>query len=332
MEQDKGQQIPMNGGPEAAGEDASLRGRVAVVEDGEATRHFLVQRLRAQGYQVKGIEDGASALPLLRLHHPGVILLDATLPGLSGFEVCRQIRRDALLSGATVIMLTGRASLEDHMEAWAAGADDYLTKPCEIPELLARVAAHLRHREDPANQWLSLLTRLPALAALEAEALEWLGRAEAFTALFVDVAHFKSYNNRYGYLAGDALLVVLADLLREIATDVNDGRARNAAHITVGHLGSDDFVLLLPPALAEQVQALLQARFAAIAPSLYQGMDRERGWVPGTSAAGAAEQIPFVQLLLTQVECQPATAALPHPIAALWAQVRASATTLEEVH
>jgi DNA-binding response OmpR family regulator len=76
------------------GEATQLRGRVAVVEDGEATRHFLVQSLRAHGYHVKGIEDGASALPLLRLHQPAVILLDVSLPGLDGFAVCRQIRHD----------------------------------------------------------------------------------------------------------------------------------------------------------------------------------------------------------------------------------------------
>ncbi len=325
MDQDIEQAVPTPGEPGVSYDGAPTRGRVAVVEDGEATRHFLVQRLRAQGYHVKGIEDGASALPLLRLHQPGVILLDATLPGQSGFEVCRQIRRDATLHGATVIMLTGRASLEDRMEAWAAGADDYLTKPCEIPELLARVAAYLRHREDPNGQWLSPLTRLPALAALEDDARQRRARGEAFAPLFVDVAHFKGYNNRYGYLAGDALLAVLADLLREVATDLNDGLVAGAPHALVGHLGSDDFLLLLPPAQVAHATAVLRARFAAIAPSLYQGMDRERGWVPGTTAEGAAAQIPLVQLTLTLAECPPATVdpTPAHPIADLWGRVRA---------
>ena len=313
-------------GPHMPTGEAPTRGRVAVVEDGEATRHFLVQSLRTQGYHVKGIEDGSSALPLLRLHHPQIILLDATLPGLSGFEVCRQIRRDALLHEATVIMLTGRASIEDRMEAWAAGADDYLTKPCEIPELLARVAAHLRHREDPGGQWLNPLTRLPALAALEEDVQARVRRNEDFTPLFIDILYFKSYNHRYGYLAGDALLVVLADLLREVMTDLNDGVATSAPHALVGHLGSDDFVLLTPPAWVERASATLCARFAALAPSLYQGMDRQRGWVPG-AAEGSADQIPLVQLSLVAHDYHPAELApdTTDILAAQWRGLRATA-------
>src|SRR5579884_3925028 len=240
-------------------ESTITRGRLAVIEDGEATRYFLVQCLRAHGYYVKGIEDGASAIPLLRVHQPDVILLDVQLPGLNGFEVCKLIRKDSLLRDARVILLTGRAGAQDRMAGWSAGADDYLIKPCEIPEVLARVAAHLRHREAPQQQWLNPITLLPAPARLEEELQARVQRGESFGACFADIAHFKSYNDRYGYQAGDALLAVLADLMREIVQDLN-ARAQTAgtpATSLAGHLGSDDFLLITPPEQVLEASALV---------------------------------------------------------------------------
>ncbi len=303
-------------------EPTFARGRVAVVEDGEATRHFLVQALRGQGYAVKGIEDGASALPLLRLHLPEIILLDVTLPGLSGFDVCRQIRGDPLLRQATVIMLTGRAGGQDRAEGWRAGADDYLIKPCDIPELLTRVAAHLRHREAPQRQWRHPVTRLPAPAALEADLRARVLRDESFAACYADILYFKSYNNRYGYLAGDALLALTADLLREIAGDLN---------ALAGHLGSDDFILIASPTLIAAASQQLMQRFSALAPSLYQSVDRDRGWVPGADRMGAAQLFPLVQLALASAIYQPTDfpgvatdSQVPGIVTWIWDELRAA--------
>jgi PleD family two-component response regulator len=303
-------------------EPTLVRGRIAVVEDGEATRHFLVQALRAQGYAVKGIEDGGSALPLLRLHLPDIILLDVTLPGLSGFDVCRQIRADPFLRRATVILLTGRAGGSDRAEGWHAGADDYMVKPCDFPELLARVDAHMRHREAPQRQWRNPITRLPAAAALEADLAARLAHGEPFALCYADITYFKSYNNRYGYVAGDGLLVVLADLLREIAAE-NEG--------TAGHLGSDDFVIVTAPEHCTAAAQALGQRFSEIAPMLYHGVDRARGWVPEADHDGAAQRMPLVQLAIATLACQPGDIALDTTgqvpggiISPLWDRLRAA--------
>ncbi len=312
---------------------APTRGRVAVVEDGEATRFFLVRTLRANGYDVKGIEDGPSALPLLRLHRPDVILLDVSLPGMTGFDVCRQIRQDPLVRDATVILLTGRASAEDRMAGWSAGADDYLVKPCEIPELLTRVAAHLRQRESPQQHWMNPITRLPAPAALEADLASRARRGESFAACYADIEHFKSYNDRYGFLAGDALLVVMADLLRTVAQDLSaSAQAAGWPATMAGHLGSDDFLLITPPEQAMTAGTLLAQRFGAIVPSLYRSVDRERGWVPGVDRDGAQHSFPLVTLTIATVVRHPADLisspgmqVLPGIAASLWKQLRDAA-------
>lgn len=312
------------------------RGRVAVIEDGEATRHFLVHSLRSQGYHVKGIEDGASALPLLRLHQPDIILLDVALPGLTGFDVCRQIRADPILQQAIVILLTGRASSADRMAGWSAGADDYLIKPCDLNEVLARVAAHLRHRATVAPHWHHPITQLPAPAALEDNLLARIRHGESFAACYADIAHFTSYNQRYGYLAGDTMLAVVADLLRAIVNELNDlaQERRVPERSLAGHLGGDDFLLITSPAQALEAGALLAKRFSALVPQLYQSVDRARGWVPGLDHNGITQRFPLATLNIATVVRHPADIILTtdgHALASiatdLWHHLRTLAKT-----
>lgn len=330
-EEDADQREPQ---PELSDSDGQLttRGRLAIVEDDETSRHFLTMSLRANGYHVKAIEDGASALPHLRVHRPDIVLLDVTLPGLSGFDVCRLIRRDPLLRSTTVILLTGRAGAADRMAGWSAGADDYLIKPTEISELLARIAAHLRTRDNARRQWLNPVTCLPAPAALQEEIVARFRRGESFAACYADIEHFKSYNDRYGYLAGDTLLTALADILRAIVADLNaaaeqEGRLPMAL---AGHLGSDDFLLIVPPEQAITAPAVLIHHFSELAPSLYRAVDRDRGWIPGLNRQGAEHRFPLVNLTISTVVRHPGDLdlddqdALASIATDLWQQLRAA--------
>ena len=316
-----------------------VEGRIAVIEDGEATRYFLLRALRGQGYSVKGIEDGTSALPLLRAFRPDIILLDVHLPGLSGFDICKLIRQDPLLRAVTVILLTACASAEDRMAGWSAGADDYLVKPCEVPEVLARIAAHLRHREMPHQQWQHPITLLPAPARLEEELQSRIRRGESFAVCYADITHFKSYNNRYGYQAGDALLAMMADLLREIVNDLNGhtNALGTPATSLAGHLGSDDFVLITPPDQVLDASAMIAQRFSTLAPSLYRVVDRDRGWVPGVDPRGEMQNYPLVTLTVATIIKHPGEfvtvpdGAIAHIATGIWQQLRGIAQASRRV-
>ncbi|HWQ45789.1 MAG TPA: response regulator transcription factor [Longilinea sp.] len=114
---------------------------IMIVDDEIALQETLAYNLKHQGYLVETVSDGAAALELARKIHPDLIILDIMLPGMDGFEVCRTLRQEA---STPVLMLTARDNEIDRVVGLEVGADDYLTKPFSMRELLARVKAMLR--------------------------------------------------------------------------------------------------------------------------------------------------------------------------------------------
>jgi two-component system response regulator MprA len=121
----------------------SPTGRVLVVEDDEAIVDVLRRTLRQEGHEVRAAIDGTEALRLADEFVPDLVVLDLGLPGLDGVEVCRRLRAD---SDVPILILTARAELDDRIEGLDSGADDYLVKPFERQELLARMRALMRRR------------------------------------------------------------------------------------------------------------------------------------------------------------------------------------------
>jgi two-component system, OmpR family, KDP operon response regulator KdpE len=115
--------------------------RILVVDDEEPMRKLLSSNLKASGYAVRSAADGTEALRVIEEHPFDLLLLDITMPGPSGLQVLEAVRRDAQMP---VLMLSGRGRERDKVEALDLGADDYLSKPFGVPELLARIKALLR--------------------------------------------------------------------------------------------------------------------------------------------------------------------------------------------
>jgi two-component system, OmpR family, response regulator MprA len=118
-------------------------GRVLVVEDDEAIADVLRRTLRQEGHEVRSSPDGVDALRVAEEFVPDLVVLDLGLPGLDGVEVCRRLRAE---SDVPILILTARSGLDDRVEGLDSGADDYLVKPFERDELLARMRALMRRR------------------------------------------------------------------------------------------------------------------------------------------------------------------------------------------
>jgi DNA-binding response OmpR family regulator len=128
---------------------AGNSGRVLVVEDDEGIRDMLKYNLTAAGFSVQEASDGASGLRTARTARPDLVLLDLMLPGMSGFDFCRALRKS---SRVPIIIITAKDSEVDKIVGLELGADDYITKPFSIREVLARVHAVLRRAQPEANE------------------------------------------------------------------------------------------------------------------------------------------------------------------------------------
>ena len=117
---------------------------IAIIDDDGAIRTALGRALRMENYEVELFEDGLSALKAIQLRAPNAIILDLQLPDIDGLEVCRRIRQAGDVT--PILMLTARDAVNDRVEGLDAGADDYLVKPFDLAELLARLRALLRRR------------------------------------------------------------------------------------------------------------------------------------------------------------------------------------------
>lgn len=167
----------------------SATGRVLVVEDDEAIVDVLRRTLRQEGHEVRSATDGSEALRLADEFVPDLVVLDLGLPGLDGVEVCRRLRAR---SDVPILILTARTELGDRVEGLDSGADDYLVKPFERQELLARMRALMRRRPprgtatlvvgdlrlNPDRQEVTRGDRELELTNREFELLEYLMRNE----------------------------------------------------------------------------------------------------------------------------------------------------------
>jgi two-component system, OmpR family, response regulator MprA len=128
--------------------------KILIVDDERAVRESLQRALELEGYEIELAADGREALERLGAGgHVDAVLLDVLMPGMDGLEVCRTIRREG--NSVPVLMLTARTQVEDRVEGLDAGADDYVTKPFALEELLARLRALLRRTADGSGETLS---------------------------------------------------------------------------------------------------------------------------------------------------------------------------------
>ena len=131
----------------------TVTGRVLVVEDDAAIADVLRRALRQEGHEVRSAQDGVEALEMAEAFVPDLVILDLGLPKLDGVEVCRRLRAE---SDAPILILTARTDTEDRVEGLDSGADDYLVKPFERKELLARMRALMRRRPPQGTASLTV--------------------------------------------------------------------------------------------------------------------------------------------------------------------------------
>ena len=232
-------------------DDAERKGRILVVDDNQDNVEIVSIRLRSRGYEIREAGDGARALEMVHEQPPDLILLDVMLPDIDGYEISRRIKNDETLPFIPIILVTARDSTQDKVAGLDAGADDYLTKPINFPELEARVRSMLRikrlqdelEEKNRELQRLSISDGLTGLfnhrhihGLLDEEFERARRSGDPLTVAMFDLDRFKAINDTYGHQAGDRVLQQLADILRRTARDID----------RLGRYGGEEFMVILP--------------------------------------------------------------------------------------
>ncbi|MEX0892365.1 MAG: diguanylate cyclase [Gemmatimonadota bacterium] len=229
----------------------SVTGRILVVDDNRDNVEIIATRLRYRGYEMIEATNGEEALAAVDEQPPDLILLDVMLPDIDGYEISRRIKGNESLGYIPIILVTARDSTQDKVMGLDAGADDYLTKPINFPELEARVRSMLRIKRlqdelEEKNEELERLSISDGLTGLfnhrhiHGLLAEEFERAERgnhpLTVAMFDLDHFKGINDTHGHQAGDRVLEQMADILRESAREID----------RMGRYGGEEFMVLLP--------------------------------------------------------------------------------------
>ncbi len=264
---------------------------ILVADDDPDVARAVEVNLSLEGYEVHLAGDGNDALEKAFKLEPDLVVLDWLMPGKDGIQVCRALRADPRTANVAIIMLTARSQADDKVEGFTSGADDYIVKPFEPSELVARVSGVLRRATQMRD--LSPLTRLPGNFRIAAELEGLVGDPHAqFAVLYADLNDFKSFNDHYGFLRGDEVIKFTARAITEALS------AHPSEPSFAGHVGGDDFVVVVAPDTVEAVAAEIIDRFDSGIGELYDPEDAARGFVEVADRQGVRRRHPVVGIAI----------------------------------
>ncbi len=262
--------------------------RVLVVDDDRDIRTVLDLTLSHAGFIVVHAADGDEALLAAREGAVDVILLDIMLPGRDGLAVLEELRDDPRTANLPVLLLTARTQPSDAVSGLDAGADDYITKPFDGDEVVARIHAAIRRADQ--HRGSNPLTGLPGNERITRQLTDRVAEGRPTALLYVDLDDFKPYNDHYGFLRGDEVIQRLAQMLIAVI------RERGGEGAFVGHVGGDDFAVIVSPDHAEDVAQAICERFDALVPTLYDPDDREAGSIEVPDRRGIPQRYGLLSL------------------------------------
>ncbi len=280
---------------------------ILVVEDNPVSRKLLEKTLRKSGREVTSVPNGKKALEAFRKNFFPIVLTDWMMPEMDGLELCRTIRQMDLPGYVFIVLLTAKDSKDDIIAGLEAGADDYLTKPFNYPELMARLKAGQRILElekslKKANEEIRILSITDALTGcynrgyltdrLTHEIKRALRYNHMLAVVLCDIDHFKVVNDTYGHQIGDLVLKSFVNTISESVRKDIDWVAR---------YGGEEFLVVLPETDWQGAMAMAERLRQTIANT---PIDTPKGTIRITASFGAtglAQDLPTKEITMDSV-------------------------------
>lgn len=237
--------------------------RILLVEDNAQARQTLVEILTDEQYEVCAASGGHEALRLAEREPPDLIVSDVHMPDGDGLELVREARRSPWGQGTPILLMSGEHQVSQRVAGLDVGADDFIAKPVDVEELLARIRSHARRAlREVALVRSSLLDPLTGVLnrrGLDESYAREIARSARgngpLAVALIDLNGFKTINDQHGHLAGDRVLCEVAAALRAALRSTD----------TLGRIGGDEFVLVFASS-NETDERILARRLRALAP------------------------------------------------------------------
>lgn len=260
-------------------------GRVLIVDPDEVMARYIARVLDSHLLPTDIAFSAAEAQQHINQRRPQMVVLD---PATVGYDFCLQLRTDSRLVGVPLIAVSASPAITQKLQAFLAGADDYIIKPFETLELASRIK-RVRYRHMELRD-VSPLTGLPGNTRIMSEIALRVSRnldgGPAFAVCYLDVDTFKAINDGYGFHRGDELISALAEVLCDVV-----GQAA-----FVGHIGGDDFVIACEPGQVPGITQDVVARFTKAAAAVCDPIDVERGYLEIADRRGHLQRHPLPAL------------------------------------
>lgn len=268
---------------------------ILVVEAEGTITSLLKGALEINSYQTVTILNGGDAVQFALREVPHLIVIDLLSPGLDCYGLIRRLRDHPKCMHIPILVVSRAASRAERIRALELGIDGYITKPVDADELLAYVRRQLCRMHQTS---LSPLTQLPGGLQLERAIDHKLGSTEPWSILYLDFDHFKAFNDAYGFLAGNDLIILLSRICQGVVYEYGN------ADDFIGHIGGDDFIILTTPDRATVIYRQILERYKDQSKALYRPEDVQRGSISAVDCKGCLYDIPLVSLSIGVVSDQ----------------------------
>lgn len=277
---------------------------VLIADDSPSNLQLLFDILSKAGYEVLAAENGQEVLEIIEEAKPDIFLLDVMMPRMDGLDLCRKLKSDFRFEKTPIIFITAKSASEDIVRGFAAGAVDYVLKPFNEAEILARVHTHIHMHEVVMElermRQLALdsnpLTQLPGNNSIMRAINDAVKGGQPLSVIYADLDNFKALNDKYGFAVGDDVLRFTAGVIVS-AVERFCGKGG-----MVGHVGGDDFVFILETCKAADVARAIIRDFDRGVSQFYNAQDVERGAIEVLDRAGKQQSFPLTTISLGIVE------------------------------